>query len=186
MPARALPLFAALAWLAAPAGAQQAEGPRPWWGNPLIEGLSLTDAQRKEIQSITGDFRSRLLDARTAVDRAENDFAEIFKESSVEERRGEEAIERLAKARGDLTRVLSQMSLKLRAVLTAEQWEELQRRERGRGGPPGFRPGGPKGGLSRPGGPRRGTNPPGRSNSPSPGGSPTTPTASRPAKPVVL
>jgi hypothetical protein len=39
-----------------------------------------------------------------------------------------EAIERLVDARSDLTRTLTQLSLKLRLILTEEQWQELQRR----------------------------------------------------------
>ena len=39
-----------------------------------------------------------------------------------------EAIERLVDARSDLTRTLTQLSLKLRLILSEEQWQELQRR----------------------------------------------------------
>jgi Spy/CpxP family protein refolding chaperone len=112
----------------------QPRGPRPgWWDNPrLASGLNLSDSQREQIQATTRDFRSRLLDARAALDKAEGELQAIFNEGNVEERRANEAIDRLAKARGDMSRVVSQMSLRIRGVLTAEQWQELQRRDGGR------------------------------------------------------
>jgi Spy/CpxP family protein refolding chaperone len=112
----------------------QPRGPRPgWWDNPrLASGLNLSDAQKEQIQNTTRDFRARLLDARAALDKAEGELQAIFDEGNVEERRASEAIDHLARARGELSRVVSQMSLRIRGVLTAEQWQELQRRDGGR------------------------------------------------------
>jgi len=50
-------------------------------------------------------------------------------ESPVDQRKANEAIDHLATARGELTRTLSQMTLRLRTILTSEQWQELQRRQ---------------------------------------------------------
>jgi Spy/CpxP family protein refolding chaperone len=136
-------------------------GPRDWWENPLASGLNLTDAQRRQIQVVTRDFRNRLVDARATVEKAEGELSDIFNDGNADDRRASDAIDRLARARGELTRVVSQMSLRLRGVLTAEQWQELQRRDRGRGSgwgvPPPLRgpsPGDPGGFRRRPGPPR--------------------------------
>jgi hypothetical protein len=45
----------------------------------------------------------------------------------VDQAKANQAIERLIAARTDLTRTLSQMSLRLRTVLTEQQWHDLQR-----------------------------------------------------------
>jgi Spy/CpxP family protein refolding chaperone len=104
----------------------------PWWDNPLAQGLTLTDTQRNQIRDVVKEYRNRLVDARAAVEKAEGDLEDIFGEETVDQRKGAEATERLASARGELTKALSQMSLRMRSVLTLQQWQELQRRE-GRG-----------------------------------------------------
>lgn len=116
----------------------------PWWENPLATGLTLTDAQRTRVQEILREARDPLADLRAEVEQAEAALEAIFNEDSVDERRGTAAIDRLARRRADLTRAVSEMTLKLRAVLTTEQWQELQRviaaGERGRGGKRGRPP----------------------------------------------
>ena len=120
-------------FLAVPA-AVNAQGPRggffPWWDSPIVSGLDLSDTQRAEIRSVIRDYRGRMQDVRSAVQRAESDLDQVFNEDTVDQRRGSEAIDRLTKARADMTKSVSEMSLKMRAVLTAQQWQELQRRQR--------------------------------------------------------
>lgn len=122
--------------LAVPA-ALSAQGPRsgsfPWWDSPLVSGLDLTDAQRTEIRSVIGEYRGRMQEVRSAVQKAENDLEAVFNEETVDQRRGSEAIDRLTKARADMTKSVSEMSLRMRAVLTTQQWQELQRRQREQG-----------------------------------------------------
>jgi Spy/CpxP family protein refolding chaperone len=121
-----------------------AQGPRsfsaerPWWDSPVVQDLNLTDAQQTEIRATVKEYRDRVADIRKAIESADRDLEAVFNnENPVDQRKASEAIDRLAAARGDLTRTLSQMSLKLRTVLTAEQWQELQRRRPGRLGLPG-------------------------------------------------
>ncbi|MBZ5678189.1 MAG: Spy/CpxP family protein refolding chaperone [Acidobacteriia bacterium] len=117
--------------------AVSAQGPRggsfPWWDSPLVSGLDLSDAQRTEIRSVIGEYRGRMLEVRGAVQKAESELDQIFNEETVDQRRGSEAIQRLTKARADMTQSVSEMSLRMRAVLTAQQWQELQRRQREQG-----------------------------------------------------
>jgi Spy/CpxP family protein refolding chaperone len=128
-------LLATLCLLAIP-GALLAQGPRPlgswwerpWWNSSLAQDLNLTDAQKTDINGIVKDYRTKMMDLRGTVEKADKDVAAAFGESPVDQRKANEAIERLAAARGDLTRTLSQMSLKLRVVLTADQWQSLQQR----------------------------------------------------------
>jgi len=111
-----------------------AQGPRggffPWWDSPMVNGLELTDTQRSQIRSVTQEFRGRMLAVRDAVKKAESDLDAVFNEDTVDQRRGSEAIDRLTRARAEMTRSVSEMSLRMRAVLTPQQWQDLRQRER--------------------------------------------------------
>ena len=122
-------------------------GPRlPWWESPIVKNLDLSDTQTKQIQGTVSDYRDKLRDLRAAVNRAEMDLQGALNEDPVDQRRANEAIEQLVSARGELFRTTSQMDLKLRMVLTAQQWQELQSETRGRILRPGGRRGrGPNG-----------------------------------------
>ncbi len=119
----------------------------PWWNNPVANGLNnLTDAQSKQISATVAEYRDRLKDLYAQVNTAESGLEEIFNQETIDQRKADQAVDQLANARGDLTRTLSQMSLKLRTVLTAEQWQDLQNRQRARnaaGRGPGSRRRGP-------------------------------------------
>ena len=113
-----------------------AQLPKPfyaWWSNPVVvRDLNLKPAQKREIREAVVGYREHLVYLRGEIERAENDLELQFNQQPVDARKTNEAIERLAGARGELTRTLSQMSLKLRMVLTQEQWQDLQRRRPGK------------------------------------------------------
>ena len=140
IPVMRLPMRALISIALPVALLAQGPGPRPrsswwegpWWNSRLVEDVNLSEAQKNDIGAVVKDYR---------------DVEAAFDENPVDQRKATDAIERLAGARADLTRTLSQMSLKLRMVLTADQWQELQRRQprkfdrdRGRGAGSG-RPG---------------------------------------------
>jgi Spy/CpxP family protein refolding chaperone len=116
----------------------------PWWNSPLVQNLDLNEAQQKEIRTTVREYRGHLMDLREAVQRADSDLQVALDQSPLDQRKANEAIEHLATARGELTRTISQMTLRLRTILTNDQWQELQRRQaerrpgplggRGRGG----------------------------------------------------
>jgi Spy/CpxP family protein refolding chaperone len=142
--------------MAPSAMAQLPRGMFAWWDTPIARDLNLSDDQLRQIRAAVRDHRGRLIDQRAALDKAEGEIDDLFNEETVDQKRAGDAIERLAAARADLTRTLTQMSLRLRSVLTPQQWRELQRR-RPMGEQEGFRPsrGGPMGpgrgpGLRRP------------------------------------
>ena len=122
----------------AQSGAQGgAKGPRggffPWWDSPLVNGLDLSDAQRGQIASVIREYRGRMLEVRRSVQKAETDLEDVFNQDTMDQRRGAEAIDHLTKARADMTKSVSEMSLRMRAVLTSQQWQQLQRRQREQG-----------------------------------------------------
>jgi Spy/CpxP family protein refolding chaperone len=101
----------------------------PWWNSPLVQNLDLNDSQQKEIRSTVREYRGHLLDLRDAVQRADGDLQVALDQSPLDQKKANDAIEHLATARGELTRTISQMTLRLRTILTDEQWQELQRRQ---------------------------------------------------------
>jgi Spy/CpxP family protein refolding chaperone len=121
-----------------------AQGPRAmfqWWNSPMVRDLNLSSDQQQQIRSTLREYRDRVIDLRGAVDKAEGELEDAFNEERLDQRRANDAIDRLATARADMTRVISQMSLRLRGVLTPEQWRELQKRRQDRGPGPGMRRG---------------------------------------------
>ncbi|MBI1899212.1 MAG: periplasmic heavy metal sensor [Acidobacteria bacterium] len=141
--------------------AAMAQPPRlffPFWDGPLARDLNLTEQQQQQIRETVREHRDRLIDLRAALEKAEGELEDAFNEERLDQGRANQAIERLAAARAELTRAFSQMSLKLRAALTSGQWRELQKR----------RPHGPPG----PGGPRMRPGPEGDRGQPGPGGGP--------------
>jgi Spy/CpxP family protein refolding chaperone len=112
---------------------QARQGPawweNPWWNSPLVQNLDLNEAQQKEIRTTVREYRGHLMDLREAVQRADSDLQVALDQNPLDQRKANEAIERLATARGELTRTISQMTLRLRTILTNEQWQELQRRQ---------------------------------------------------------
>src|SRR6202044_1677103 len=109
--------------------AQMPKGIYAWWSRPQIaRDLNLSPSQREQIRATVQQYRPHLLNVRVAVNQAEQALAEQFNRNPVDPGKTNEAIERLVDARSDLTRTLTQLSLKLRLVLSEQQWEELQRR----------------------------------------------------------
>ncbi|MBX9601869.1 MAG: Spy/CpxP family protein refolding chaperone [Bryobacteraceae bacterium] len=126
---RVLFLIPALLFLTA--GDISAQPPRnfyAWWDSPVARDLNLTDAQMRQIRQTVREYRLRLRDSRNTLDRAEIELEYVFNEETMDPKKAQEAIDRLASARADLTKSFTEMSLKLRMVLTAEQWRELQKR----------------------------------------------------------
>jgi Spy/CpxP family protein refolding chaperone len=114
--------------------AQMPKGIYAWWSRPQIaKDLNLSQAQRLQIRNTVQQYRPHLLNVRSEVNRAEQELADQFNRNPVDEAKTHEAIERLVDARSDLTRTLTQLSLKLRLVLSEQQWQDLQRRRPGPG-----------------------------------------------------
>src|SRR5271154_5065938 len=88
-----------------------------WWSSPVVQDLNLSPEQQRRVRETLREYRPHLQDIRTAVDGAEQDVEEQFNSDPLDPQRVDKAIERLIAARAELTRTLTQMSLKLRTVL---------------------------------------------------------------------
>lgn len=104
---------------------------RPWWDGGLAKNVNLSDTQMKQLLQIRDDYRPRLKEARAAVNQAERDMDAVFNEDPVDQAKAADAISRLAAAHAEATRAVSEMELKLRMVLTPQQWQDLKQRQRG-------------------------------------------------------
>src|SRR5580704_16986280 len=110
--------------------AQPPRGPRPWWDADVAKDLNLSETQTRQIVQTRRDFRQRMFDARGEVDKAEAAVEAAFNQDPVDQTKANEAINQHAAARGEMTKAVSQMDLKLRTILTADQWQELQQKQR--------------------------------------------------------
>ena len=117
-------LFAAGATLFA----QMPQSLYPWWGNKIIvKQLDLTPPQVRQIRAAVAEAQPHLLEVRAKVLRAEQNLEDQFNSDPVDQPKTNQALEQLIVARTDLTRSLTELSLKLRVLLTAQQWQQLQR-----------------------------------------------------------
>ena len=108
--------------------AQMPQSLYPWWGNKLIvKQLDLTPPQVRQIRAAVTEAQPHLLEVRAKVLRAEQNLEDQFNNDPVDQGKANQALEQLITARIDLTRSLTELSLKLRVLLTAQQWRELQR-----------------------------------------------------------
>jgi Spy/CpxP family protein refolding chaperone len=133
-------LMCALVAFLNPASAQdpnpqggQGKRPKPettaWWDQPIVQDLRLSEEQNKKIRATVAESRDRLIQLRSTADKAEAVLQQIMNEEKVDFHRGQEAIEQVVATRADMMRAVAQMSLKLRAILSFEQWQILQARE---------------------------------------------------------
>ena len=113
-------------WVAA-APAQEPQ-PFDWWDRPVARALKLSPEQEKQVRATQREFRDRLLDQRAAVQKAEANLRDMMDEDQVNEARTREAIDKLVAARGEMLRTVSQMALRMRTVLTPDQWQRVRRR----------------------------------------------------------
>ena len=134
----------------------QSPGMTAWWDRPVARDLGLSAEQNRKIRETVRESRPRLIQLRGAVQESEAALRAEMHEEKVDSAKAEAAIDRVVAARGELMKAVSRMSLKLRLILTAEQWQELEKRE----GIGAFSRGGLGGRLSGPGKGRSGYKPP--------------------------
>jgi len=108
----------------------------PWWELPLARELQLSPSQQEQIQTILRQYRNTLIDQRARVEKAEAALEDLFnRDQPPDPQTTNKVIDELVEARAAITRTFTEMSWKLRQVLTPEQWRRLQeRRQRWRPG----------------------------------------------------
>lgn len=102
-----------------------------WWNNPLlVKELNLTPAQTEKIRAIVRSYRDRLFDARNSVQKAEAQLDDMMNDETVDPAAAKPVIDRIVNGRANSLRLVTEMSVQLRTVITADQWRQLVRRWR--------------------------------------------------------
>jgi Spy/CpxP family protein refolding chaperone len=117
-----------LVLLSAVSGVAQNRANFPWWNSPVVQDLGLNATQSQKIRQVVRSYRDRLLDARNTVQKAEGALEDLMNEPEVDPEAAKPVIERVSAARANSSRVLLEMSVQLRSVLTLDQWRQLVRR----------------------------------------------------------
>jgi Spy/CpxP family protein refolding chaperone len=99
-----------------------------WWNSAVVSDLNLSDAQRKQIRDTVSSYRPKLIDARAEMRKAQGELQDILNSEHVDPAQAAPVVDKLAKAQAESTRVFTEMSLRLREVLTLDQWRELVKR----------------------------------------------------------
>src|SRR5579884_815779 len=107
-----------------------------WWTGQTMRELNLNAEQVGRMRATLREYRPRLVELRSTVQKAEQDLETVFNTEPVDTQKANDTITRLVTARADLTRTLSELGLKLRAVLTLQQWQQVEKRFPPRGSVP--------------------------------------------------
>ncbi|HLJ13422.1 MAG TPA: periplasmic heavy metal sensor [Bryobacteraceae bacterium] len=102
--------------------------PGAWWNSPAFKEMNVSPAQMREIRMTVREYRPKLQELRGAVETADHNLLAEFNKDPLDSQKASAAIDQLISARSELTRTLSQMGLKLRGVLTLQQWQDLVKR----------------------------------------------------------
>ena len=94
----------------------------------MVTDIGLSQEQTQKIRQVVRSYRDRLFDARNNARKAEADLQDIMNDPTVSLQKAQPAIDRLAAARANTTRLFTAMSIEIRAVLTPAQWHELVKR----------------------------------------------------------
>jgi Spy/CpxP family protein refolding chaperone len=150
---RAVLVLAGAAMVAASAVAQPLSmPPGRWWERPRIASeIGLSDEQRSTLDGVVLDHAKAMVDLKADVEKAELDLRGAADREPFDAKSVRSAFAALLQKRTRLEQERFELLLRVREVLTAEQWKKLTRFVRDRpmrgegddAGPGG--PGGPRG-----------------------------------------
>lgn len=123
-------------WLAAAAlllmgAGVQAQGlgvpPGKWWERPrVVEELGITSEQKQRLEAVTYQSARAMIDLKSAVDKAELDLRVAGDGEPFDPRSARQAFVALQQARQRLETERFELLIKVREVLTREQWQQLR------------------------------------------------------------
>jgi Spy/CpxP family protein refolding chaperone len=134
--------------------------PGRWWDRPRVaEALALTAEQRQSLDSTTLEHLRGMIDLKAKVEKSELDLRAVADAEPFDAKRARSAFATLQQARMNLEMARFEMLLKVREILSPQQWQQLKTfaraRRAGRGGERGERSPGEGEAPGPPGGPRR-------------------------------
>jgi Spy/CpxP family protein refolding chaperone len=110
--------------------------PGIWWKNPgLVQRVGLTPEQSKKMDDIFQQSRLQLVDLKANLEKQNLLLEPMLSANPIDQGKALAQIDKVAQARADLEKANAKMLLGIRAVLTPEQWTQLQTggRDMGRG-----------------------------------------------------
>jgi Spy/CpxP family protein refolding chaperone len=104
-----------------------------WWKNPdVVQQIGLTDDQAQKIDKTFQDFRVKLVELHTNLEKQETQLRPLVDADTPDDGAVMAQVERVALARVALEKANAAMMLAIRHVLTPDQWKKLQERSPGR------------------------------------------------------
>lgn len=120
-------MAAAILWAGAAAAQPLGVPPGRWWERPRVaEELSLQAEQRAKLDQVTLEHARTMIDLKAAVDKAEIDLRAVAEADPFDARAVRASFAALQQARLRLENERFEMLLKVREVLTADQWGKLK------------------------------------------------------------
>jgi hypothetical protein len=101
--------------------AGRGQSPKPettaWWDQPIVQDLGLSEEQNKKIRATVAESRDRLIQLRSAADKAEAVLQQIMDDEKSDLKRGQDAIDQVVTTRADMMR-FNKASGVIRKVMT--------------------------------------------------------------------
>jgi Spy/CpxP family protein refolding chaperone len=98
----------------------------PWWTNAsVVRRLGLTADQRRKVEAIFEQHRQTLAQSKADLEKEEASLAAMLDAEPLDSQKLSAEIDKIIKARGEMERTTSNMTLEMRQVLTREQWADL-------------------------------------------------------------
>lgn len=125
--------------LAFPVLAQKAESPKanefpfafgPWGLSALQKEVGLSDTQMGQLREIYQSQRPALTEAMAEVEKMETNLQILLDGSQVDLALAERAVDELLKARSQLAKANTMMMVRMRKVVTQEQWRRMSELQR--------------------------------------------------------
>lgn len=109
----------------------------PFWTDPEIaQKMGLNDGQKKALDDLSYDFRQKMIAAHAEIENARLALDRAFADGSADQAVNA-AAKRLSDAQDKMFQLHTDNQLKLRKILTADQWKILQTLHPQRGFGPG-------------------------------------------------
>jgi Spy/CpxP family protein refolding chaperone len=107
--------------------AQLSVPPGRWWEREMVaKELALTQEQKVKLEAVTLEHAKRMIDLKASVDKAELDLRAAADVDPFNPRQVRESFSSFQQARSRLESERFEMLLKVREIVTVEQWRKLR------------------------------------------------------------
>ena len=101
--------------------------PGRWWKNSdVIRQLNLAPDQQKKLDDIMFAHMERMIDLKAALDKEELKIKMLLDQPQIDEKQVLAQVDKVLAARNQMQRTRAAMFVKVRVLLSAEQWEKMK------------------------------------------------------------